>query len=452
MPKSKSAKVFVILLCLLNLILGSTLGVMYARIRELEALVARMEQSAVSAEVPTLVNPVVASVTLSTAGDILPAQPILDACRDENGDYDFSPFFRYVTPYIQKANISAVNLVTTLAGQGTDYSGLPKYNTPDSIVETLKGTGFDAVLTANSHCYDAGLKGVKRTAETLRHAYMAPIGTTYDKEKPTWKVLEAKGIKIGLTCYAQESNDSYPKMPSLNGLLFDNESISFVDTFHPDTAEKFLAEAAERLQLMRQSGAEITVLYMNWGTEFARSPDVSQMSLAQSLCNLGFDVIIGSSTHTVQPMVELTSQSNADHKTLVCYSLGNFLSNQRRGFGIKSSSPEDAPTEDGLVLSLTFIKHADGSVYPHAVSALPCWVNLHSETQPDTYTILPLDGERRASWASDYGLSPEIAQKAAESYNRTMSVLNPALEEINSRLRDAAYRRAYGAAPAQNPD
>lgn len=439
----KMRRTLIIVLAAVDVLLSICLGAMYHTVVKLEReLAARQPIAEAPAESPvTSINEPIARITMSAAGDILLAQPILDQCMIEDG-YSFDYIFRHLAPYTQKANIAAVNLVTTLGGsQSTGYTGLPNYNSPDEIVQTLADCGFDAVLTANAHCYEFGLDGVKRTAETLHHAYISPVGTTYDKAKPTWKIIEMNGIHVGMMCYTQETQDSYPAMPSINGKLFDRESIPYVDTFSTDDTDKFLIEISERLAAMKEAGSEINVLFMSWGEEFDLTPNEQQMQLAQSLCDMGFDVILGMHAHVVQPIQQLTSRENAAHKALVCYCLGNTLSNQRQGY---SKPLTTAHTEDGVLLNLTFTKYADGRVYTDAVNALPLWVNLHSEHDPETYTIIPLDDTMSGSWQSEFGLSDFNLERAKASYSRTMAILNPSLNTINAELAQDAYNRTYG--------
>lgn len=440
----KKNRTLLVVLAVITVVLALAVGAMYLTLQKLQA---RLSEQSPEASVPTredvLSNPAVATMTLSATGDILLAQPILDYCMMEDESYNFTHIFRYLAPYSRAAGISAINLVTTLGGEKSGgYTGLPKYNSPDSIVKALADAGFDAVLTANSHCYEDGLKGVKRTAEVLRRSYLFPIGTTYDKDKPTWKVLESNGIRVGLMCYTFESDDSYPAMPSINGQLFDRESIAYVDTFSSDNHDSFLIEAEERLALMKQAGAEVSVIFMHWGEEFSLEPTAEQKELSQKLCNMGFDVILGTHPHVVQPIHELTSEADPTHHAIVCYSLGNAVSNQRQGYGKPLTT---AHTEDGVMLNLTFAKYADGSVYTEGVSALPYWLNLRSESEPATYTIVPLDPANRAGWKADYGLSSANLEQAEASFARTMAILNPALSTINNRLQNAAHNRAYTA-------
>ena len=89
----------------------------------------------------------------------------------------------------------------------------------------------------------------------------------------------------------------------------------------------------------------------------------------------------------VQPMDLLTS-SDGKHKTVCVYSMGNFVSNQRRNLmGLKTGH-----TEDGLIFEMTFSKYSDGTVLFDSVDAIPTWVHLYSQGGKKVHSIVPLEG------------------------------------------------------------
>ena len=79
---------------------------------------------------------------------------------------------------------------------------------------------------------------------------------------------------------------------------------------------------------MLKDGAEFTIFYIHWGNEYQLQPSAQQEKLAGMLNSIGVNVIFGSHPHVVQPIRTLKNNTNGN-ETLVCYSLGNFISNQR---------------------------------------------------------------------------------------------------------------------------
>lgn len=66
---------------------------------------------------------------------------------------------------------------------------------------------------------------------------------------------------------------------------------------------------------------------MHWGDEYQNYPSASQKQQAALLSELGVDIIIGHHPHVIQPIDII--QSTKGHQTIVFYSLGNFLSDQK---------------------------------------------------------------------------------------------------------------------------
>ena len=170
------------------------------------------------------------------------------------------------------------------------------------------------------------------------------------------------------------------------------------------------------LDAMYAAGAEATMVYIHWGDEYALSPNKSQQEIAQQLCELGVDVIVGGHPHVVQPYETLTSTSG--HNTYCIYSVGNAISNQRTD--TLASTTRNAPyTEDGMIFNVVFQKWNDGRVEVGQVNILPTWVNKEYKGGKNVYTIVPLDTDVEA-WT---GYDVTSVSNTFKSYNRTMSII-----------------------------
>ena len=179
------------------------------------------------------------------------------------------------------------------------------------------------------------------------------------------------------------------------------------------------------------------MLFIHWGDEYQLTPSNSQQQIAQKMCDLGVDVIVGGHPHVIQPMDLLTSTENPDHKTVCIYSLGNILSNQNR-YNI-SSAPQ-GHCEDGMLFSVTFSKYSNGMVVLEGTDVLPTFTNTHSD-KPLKYNILPLDDETRDQWKTLYGINDKILGYAEDSYDRTMAQVGEGLEECQQYLESAKAQR-----------
>ena len=171
--------------------------------------------------------------------------------------------------------------------------------------------------------------------------------------------------------------------------------------------------------------------------------------MAQKLCDLGFDVIVGGHPHVVQPVDLLTSTVDENHKTVVIYSLGNAVSNQRNGY-IAAAPPYY--TEDGVLVSVTFEKYSDGSVYLQSVDAIPTWVNMRTDGAK-AYPILPLEEEKQEQWAELFDLNDAMLSSAKKSMERTRSIIGDGMEKCRTYLeQQKADRESYYQDLAANPE
>lgn len=374
------------------------------------------------------------TATLGAMGDLLMHKPIFSgnsAVAQSDGSYDFSSVFRYLADYTSSLDYAVANLETTLCGldNGYAYSGYPNFNCPDALIDGVKNAGFDMMLTANNHSYDTQLKGYLRTLDVVRSSGLETLGTYASADEQKWTVVNINGIRVGMLCYTWASYVSEGR-PSLNG----NAPIAktgLCNYFHSSDLPGFYAEVKQYLSEMSAAGAEASVMYIHWGVEYKLQANQEQKAIAQALCDLGIDVIVGGHPHVVQPIDLLESATDPNHKTVCLYSTGNAVSNQRQG---NLSAIKTAHTEDGILFTFSFEKYSDGDVYLSDVDAIPTWVNMHTKNGAKEYNILPLDYDREAEWATMFDIDESTTRAAADSYDRTMAIIGEGLKEVQTWL------------------
>ena len=393
---------------------------------------------------------VVSTATIGAMGDLLMHKPIFDdlteynaAVQQPDGSYDFTSVFQYLSEYTSSLDYAIANLETTLCGEdnGFPYDGYPLFNCPDELVDGAKAAGFDMLLTANNHSYDTRLVGYLRTLDVVRGKGLETLGTFASEDETKWTIVEINGIKIGMLCYTWASYITEDGRPSLNG----NQAIEkagLCNYFVSNDLSAFYAEVEQYLRDMESAGAEATIMFIHWGQEYILAPNTEQQNMAQSLCDLGIDVIIGGHPHVVQPVELLESSLDPNHKTVCLYSTGNAVSNQRLG---TISVLNTAHTEDGILFTVTFEKYSDGTVYLADAAAIPTWVNRYTNEKVKTeYNILPLDYIRIGEWHTLYNIDENTFNAASKSYDRTMDIIGDGLKETQDYLAQSkADREAY---------
>jgi len=386
---------------------------------------------------PPVPEHVVSTATILSTGDILMHEPVMNTGKTKDG-YDFESIFRYVSEDVTAADYAVANLEVTLAGTelGYAYKGYPHFNCPDAIVDSAKEAGFDMLLTANNHSYDTTLKGFKRTLEVVRGAGLDTLGTYASADETKYTIKEINGIHIGLLCYTYATGEVEGR-PRLN----DNAAIpeaGLCNYFTYNNLDAFYTELEGYLEEMEAEGAEATMLYIHWGNEYQLQANDTQKQMAQKICDLGVDVIVGGHPHVVQPMDLLESTVDPDHKTVCLYSMGNAVSNQRQGL---IQSIATAHTEDGVLFSVTFSKYSDGTVYVESTDLLPVWVYRRTDGTGNEYNMLPLYIDEADGWMEDFNMKDFSVNSAKNSHARTMAIVGEGLEECQTWLKESYEAR-----------
>ena len=369
---------------------------------------------------------IVSTAKISATGDVLMHMPVVNTTK-VSGGYDFTPIFQYLDDYVAAADYAAANLETTLAGldNGYAYSGYPCFNCPDEIAFDLQEAGFDMILTANNHCYDTRTVGLKRTVQTVRGLGLETLGTHASADDTKYTVQDINGIKVGMLCYSYATGDDYPDRASMNGILTSEDAKGLINYFDYDNLTGFYNEVSGYIDAMEAQGAQAVVMYIHWGEEYQLQANSNQTTVAQGLCDLGIDVIVGGHPHVVQPVDLLSSTTDPDHKTVCLYSMGNAISNQRRTL----MNLNTGHTEDGVLFSFTFAEYSDGTVRLDSVELLPTWVWAGS----NSFRIIPLD-TNVADWGSAFNLGSDGVASAKASYDRTMKLVAEGIQESNEYL------------------
>ncbi len=306
------------------------------------------------------------SAILMLTGDLMCQTHQQEAARTESG-YDFRDSFRYVQPIFAEADLVIGNLEATLSesapymAEQPAVEGKPHLNAPAVFLEALRFAGFDAVVMSNNHNCDAGVRGVFDTLDRVEEYGLIHTGTFRSDREPRYTLIEVNGIRFGLLSYATYFNKKETHLTA-EGVR------TLLNPYDPETAVRDAAAA-------RDAGADYLLVYIHWGKEYVNTPNDKQLQIAQELADAGFDFIVGSHPHALQPYDTLTS---ADGRTVpVVYSMGNFVSHQSR-----------TVTKDTLILRLVFERNETGNVVLSEQAYLPCRVfKYYGDCD---YAVIPL--------------------------------------------------------------
>ncbi|MEI6518877.1 MAG: CapA family protein [bacterium] len=351
---------------------------------------------------PVVVVPPVKTATVLFAGDILMHKSLNDAAVDKDGNYDYAPLFIDVTPFIKSADYAIGNLETTLSGEKAGYTGYPCFNTPDILAKVLSDTGFDMLATANNHCLDRGVDGLKRTQYVIEQAGMDHTGTNRSKkESDAIIVKQINGIKIAILNYTAMTN---------GGMVA--KKYKYTVNYIGDGAE-----IIKKAQKTKKSGTDFVIAYLHFGNEYERNPTNDEKVLVNKLLAGGVDAVIGAHPHVVQPIEWVTVKRDKDDYTgLVAWSLGNFVSAQRPRY-----------RDSGIAVNLK-IEKSETATTIKEVKYLPVWVQHDKSTDPAKYRLLPLPAN--STLKTDTGLTEADLTRIEEIKEELSSQVDKPNENI----------------------
>jgi poly-gamma-glutamate synthesis protein (capsule biosynthesis protein) len=303
------------------------------------------------------------SLTIVFAGDIMGHdEQINGAWLADSQRYDYETTFRYIRPFIERADIAVGNLEVTLAG--APYSGYPQFSSPDALAESAFASGFDVMVQANNHALDRGTKGFERTLDRLDSLNLIHTGTfrnAVERERNYPLILEKNSIRIALLNYTYGTNGLVIPEPRI---------INRIDT----------SQIRNDIQKANLANPDFIIVTIHWGEEYQRTENIQQRTLAAFLFKQGADIIIGSHPHVIQPIQKYyPDPADSSRFHVVVYSLGNFVSNQRAQY-----------KDGGIVFHMRLTKTAEGTELSD-YSYLPCWVYRVDLTGRPAFYVLPLD-------------------------------------------------------------
>ncbi|WP_166193138.1 CapA family protein [Metallococcus carri] len=279
-------------------------------------------------------------MTIEFSGDDIPQEEIIAAAKKGDG-YDFEPMFAPVKAYTSSADVSICQMETTLTPTNTNLTRSIVHRGPREFATAVRNAGYDGCSTANNHTFDAGVPGLATTQQVMTSAglQVAGPGDATNPVRTAW--YTAKGLKIAQLSYSY-TLDNWAQ-GSLTGAPPDAPWLK-QSLYAVRGAAGISADAAKA----RAAGADIVLVSLHWGTQFAFEPSGDQVALAQQLlASPNVDMIIGNHPHVVQ-------RCGASNGKLVFYSLGNQLSNQGVNWGFPDA------TQDGVMVKVTLTKSASG--------------------------------------------------------------------------------------------
>lgn len=255
-------------------------------------------------------------LTFLAAGDnIIHGNIYIEARERAKGTdaaFDFAPVYgESVAKTVAAADLAFINQESILGGTAYRPSGYPRFNTPDELGNTLVDMGFDIVNIANNHMLDKNEDGLAHAISFWESQPVLLVGGMTKENREEIRILEKDGVKIAFLAYTDMTN--FLSLPA---------SSDYVIPYTDDDLIRRQITAA-------RAEADLVFVSVHWGTENEKKENGEQKRIAQLMCDCGADVILGTHPHVIQSLEWLEGADG--HRTLVAYSLGDFLSTMEYG-------------------------------------------------------------------------------------------------------------------------
>ena len=257
------------------------------------------------------------NVDLIMVGDILAHEGVYNSGFFPDGTINYDHIFANVKEDIQAADIAIVNQEVVLGGIDLGLSGYPCFNSPTQLGDSLVTAGFNVILHATNHSLDKSITGIDNTLNFWKENYpdLPILGihdeTFTDYETQDIYVYEQDGLRIAILNYTYGTNGI--PIPQSRPLI-----VNMLDE------EKVALDIARAKEI-----SDFVIVCPHWGTEYIYTPDSYQQKWTKFFYEHEVDLVIGTHPHVIEP-VEWIEEEGNDHRMLVYYSLGNFVSNQDR--------------------------------------------------------------------------------------------------------------------------
>jgi poly-gamma-glutamate synthesis protein (capsule biosynthesis protein) len=292
-------------------------------------------------------NEAPAAPPAATQGAASAAASQPDAPTDHDG---WDALFADVADVFRQSDYGFVNLETPIAPNHSLGTKAFMFNASISLLEALKASGIKIVSFANNHVFDQGRTGFNESLDHLREQGLLFAGSG-DTADAAWKpvIVEKNGVTVGwlgITRWLNGNrNPEKDSEPHVAFFPYPGESNGA-----PGLDEEGVLAAIKAARAQ----CDFLVVSIHWGVEYAPAPRPEDVDIAHKMLEAGAGAILGGHPHVLQPVETYLTQ---DHrKTVIFYSLGNFLSNQSATYVGGLMPDKTGDPRDEMVAKFSVVK------------------------------------------------------------------------------------------------
>ena len=239
-----------------------------------------------------------ADFTMSFVGDILLSYKMEPYLSQQGPTY---PFMN-VTSVLRKSKIVNGNLESPIGLSGTPMQNKSFYFIAQpKTVEGLVYAGFNILNLANNHILDFGELAFYDTLNILKNTGIETVGAGSNfSQAAQLKIIQQDNLKLGFLSFCNVAPETFYATKKYPGII------------------KATANNVKTLVTKNAQKVDILITIFHWGKEYSDELIAKQRELAHLAIDSGANLVIGHHPHIIQPL-------EIYHKTLIAYSLGNFV-------------------------------------------------------------------------------------------------------------------------------
>lgn len=291
-------------------------------------------------------------IKLTFSGDIMLDGSMINLYKNKNG-FDFNNMFIDIKNFLNQSDYVVGNLETPIT---MIYNKIRnekyRFTSPIEFAEALKNNGFNFVTTANNHCLDNGINGVKETIDSLNKIGLKHTGIFWKKDSISY--ININNYKIAILSYTygtnafnnkiyikgdnnvrinllqeQELNKYFDRLLYFKQNLFWKVIRKIFTILGLFQLKKPIYERIEKSSIQKEklkldikeaknNDADFIVMCIHEGGQYNEKPIKKAIKNAKYIEKLGVDLIVENHEHIIQEIEK-------KDKKLIAYCLGNFI-------------------------------------------------------------------------------------------------------------------------------
>lgn len=254
-------------------------------------------------------------ITISAIGDIMMHYEQQKYALTQKDNY--LSLFEPTNKVFLNDDLTIANLETVICDK-LPINGYPVFNAKSLLLDAIKKSGIEVLSIANNHTLDYGPKIVKTTIDEIKKRKILFSGAGYNKEdsfKPV--IFSVKGIFVAFISATWSSNNKQTQ---------DNINNTYVNIIPMDN-KKIINEFCEKIKETKLK-VDLLIVSYHCGNEYTTIPIKEKENILKLFAESGADIVLSHHPHFLQKVEYYITKDN--RKTLIAFSLGNFVSGQSR--------------------------------------------------------------------------------------------------------------------------